>query len=339
MQQKYEIQNIQKKVSHIKVSEATDTLMKNLKISAMREKVLNKWQSMKAKGLSDKEICEILEVSRASLYRWQKDSMPKSRVPKRKRKPQWSLAIEDEVCRLRLDNPLFGKEKIHAKMKNKTSVSTVRRILQKLVKLKKVDPVYVLTGYKKPKKRRFFDNSWAQRLPKGMQSDKQGVLVQIDHMTCRVGDKTIKHFNAWDRKTKINVADVYNRATSGCAAKFLEEVIKEYPFKIESVQVDGGSEFMKDFEQACKEKNIKLFVLPPRSPKLNGGVELINQTWRTEFYNFRDDLPENVLQLSDFVKNYQHYYNFDRPHKALDFLTPFGYFFYISSAPKESHML
>ena len=50
--------------------------------------------------------------------------------------------------------------------------------------------------YKKPKKRRFFDNSWAQRLPKGMQSDKQGVLVQIDHMTCRVGDKTIKHFNA-----------------------------------------------------------------------------------------------------------------------------------------------
>lgn len=96
------------------------------------------------------------------------------------------------------------------------------------------------TRYKKPKKRRFFDNSWAQRLPKGMQSDKQGVLVQIDHMTCRVGDKTIKHFNAWDRKTKINVA--------------------EYPFKIESVQVDGGSEFMKEFEQACQEKNIILKI-------------------------------------------------------------------------------
>ena len=223
-------------------------------------------------------------------------------------------------------------------MMNKTSVSTVGRILQKLVKLKKVSPVHMLTGYKKPKKRRFFDNSWAQRLPKGMQSDKQGVLVQIDHMTCRVGDKTIKHFNAWDRKTKINVADVYSRATSGCAAKFLDEVIKEYPFKIESVQVDGVSEFMKDFEQACQEKNIKLFVLPPRSPKLNGGVERINQTWRTEFYNFRDDLPENILQLSDFVKDYQHFYNFDRPHKALDFLSPFAYFFTISSNPFESYM-
>jgi len=96
---------------------------------------------------------------------------------------------------------------------------------------------------------------------------------------------------------------------------------------------------MKDFEQACKDKNIKLFVLPPRSPKLNGGVERINQTWRTEFYNFRDDLPENILQLSDFVKDYQHFYNFDRPHKALYFLSPFDYFFTISSSHIESHML
>ena len=339
MQQKYEIYNLQKKVSRIKVSEASDTLIKKMKISAAREKVLNKWRSLKAKGLKDQEICEILEVSRASLYRWQKDSIPKSRAPKRKRKPQWSLVQEDEVYHLRLKNPLFGKEKIQSKMINKTSVSTVGRILQKLVKLKKVNPVHMLTGYKKQKKRRFFDNSWAQRLPKGMQSDKQGVLVQIDHMTCRVGDKTIKHFNAWDRKTKINVAEIYSRATSGCAAKFLDKVVAEYPFKIESVQVDGGSEFMKDFEQACQEKNIKLFVLPPRSPKLNGGVERINQTWRTEFYNFRDDLPENILQLSDFVKDFQHYYNFDRPHKALDFLPPFRYFYNISSNHFESHML
>jgi hypothetical protein len=33
-----------------------------------------------------------------------------------------------------------------------------------------------------------------------------------------------------------------------------------------------------------KEKNIKLFILPPRSPKLNGGVERVNQTWQDEFY-------------------------------------------------------
>ena len=111
MQQKYEIYNLQKKVSRIKVSEASDTLIKKMKISAAREKVLKKWRSLKSKGLNDKEICEILEVSRASLYRWQKDSIPQPRAPKRKRKPQWNLTQEDEVYRLRLENPLFGKEK------------------------------------------------------------------------------------------------------------------------------------------------------------------------------------------------------------------------------------
>ncbi|MGI9214863.1 MAG: hypothetical protein ACR2HS_04275 [Gammaproteobacteria bacterium] len=45
-------------------------------------------------------------------------------------------------------------------------------------------------------------------------------------------------------------------------------MIDYFPFKISSIQVDGGSEFMKDFERLCQEKSIDLFVLPPKSPKL-----------------------------------------------------------------------
>jgi IS30 family transposase len=75
-----------------------------------------------------------------------------------------------------------------------------------------------------------------------------------------------------------------SRASSACAAKFLDKIISTFPFPVVSIQVDGGSEFMKDFETACQEKNIPLFVLPPRSPKLNGGVEHCNKTSRHEFY-------------------------------------------------------
>ena len=70
MQQKYEVYELKKRICRIKVSEASDTLMKNKKISAVREKVLKKWQSLKSKVISDRKICEILEVSRSSLYRW-----------------------------------------------------------------------------------------------------------------------------------------------------------------------------------------------------------------------------------------------------------------------------
>ena len=38
------------------------------------------------------------------------------------------------------------------------------------------------------------------------------------------------------------------------------------PFAIRALQVDNGSEFMAEFEQACAERGIALFILPPRSP-------------------------------------------------------------------------
>jgi len=36
---------------------------------------------------------------------------------------------------------------------------------------------------------------------------------------------------------------------------------------------------MADFEKTCQDRRIDLYVLPPRSPKLNGGVERTNGTW------------------------------------------------------------
>lgn len=50
------------------------------------------------------------------------------------------------------------------------------------------------------------------------------------------------------------------------------------------MQVDGGSEFAAGFEQACQQLGFRLFVLPPRSPKLNGHVERAHRTHTEEFH-------------------------------------------------------
>ena len=42
------------------------------------------------------------------------------------------------------------------------------------------------------------------------------------------------------------------------------------------------------FEQECKVRGIRLFVLPPRSPKLNGRVERAQRTHRQEYYERRN---------------------------------------------------
>ena len=60
------------------------------------------------------------------------------------------------------------------------------------------------------------------------------------------------------------------RATSASAARFLDTIVERMPFPIKAIQVDGGSEFRGESEEACRERGILLFVLPPHSPKLNG---------------------------------------------------------------------
>jgi hypothetical protein len=76
-------------------------------------------------------------------------------------------------------------------------------------------------------------------------------------------------------KAKNSVAAAYSNATSRSA-----KAIKQLPFPVLSIQIDGGAEFMKEFEQACSLLNIPLFVLPPRSPKCNANVERANSTFR-----------------------------------------------------------
>ena len=152
-----------------------------------------------------------------------------------------------------------------------------------------------------------------------------GERVQIDHMTVVKNGITVKHFQAWDRKSKYIHAAVYSHAKASSAKRFLLEFIEKSPFPILSIQVDGGSEFMADFEQTCQELNIPLIVLPPRKPTYNGGVERGNRTFREEFYNQPTLLEDSVRGIQSQLTIALHKYNSYRPHKNLKGLTPMQY--------------
>jgi len=92
-------------------------------------------------------------------------------------------------------------------------------------------------------------------------------------------------------------------------------------YAVTALQVDGGSKFMADVETACQAKQLPLFVLPPRSPELNGAVERANGSWRSEFYAVYD-LPGTLTELNPLIDSFQHRYNHFRPHGTLDGLTP-----------------
>jgi hypothetical protein len=127
-----------------------------------------------------------------------------------------------------------------------------------------------------------------------------------------------------DRVSRWAVAMAASRATAASAKRFLDRLIEQAPFPIKAIQVDGGSEFMADFEQACADRSIQLCVLPPRSPKLNGRVERLQDTFRHEFYASYP-LPHRIEPLNRCIQDFNHHYNHQRPHQALGGLTPWQY--------------
>ncbi len=78
------------------------------------------------------------------------------------------------------------------------------------------------------------------------------------------------------------------------------------PFPVNAIQIDGGSEFMAKFEWACRDLGIRLFVLPPRSPKLNGGVERANRTHTEEFYECSSGAVDSVTVTGAFIMKDQY---------------------------------
>ena len=101
--------------------------------------------------------------------------------------------------------------------------------------------------------------------------------MQIDTLSISIlPGQAIKQFTAYDPFAKWTVARPYKRATAKNAAEFLDRVRAQMPDPVRAIQIDGVG-VHAEFEKACADAKIPLYLLPPRSPKLNGAVERCNE--------------------------------------------------------------
>lgn len=77
---------------------------------------------------------------------------------------------------------------------------------------------------------------------------------------------------------------------------------------------------------ADQGRGIKLYVLPPHSPKLNGVVERMNRTSREEIYDLGFDVSTTIEEHNQLLGEQDHTYNHIRPHEALGMQTPQEYY-------------
>jgi transposase InsO family protein len=277
-----------------------------------------------------RKTCRHFDISPDTFYRWKerynrynlRTLEDRSHKPRHVRQPTWSNETEKAVFELREQYPRWGKEKLAVLLKEQglaISVSMVGRILNRL-KSRGIllEPISHCISTRKRQRKRLY----AIRKPKEYIAKEPGDIVEVDTLDVRPMPGVIfKHFTARDIVSRWDVLAASRNATSSAASKFIDTILERMPFPIKAIQVDGGSEFQDVFERTCEAHGIKLFVLPPRSPKLNGHVERAQRTHTEEFYEVTDASFE-MNEINKALTQWEYIYNTIRPHQSLGYLTP-----------------
>jgi transposase InsO family protein len=184
------------------------------------------------------------------------------------------------------------------------SVSTVQRVLDSAGWLKK-----------RSKWKRYHQSS-----PRPL-ADQPGELVEIDtiHLIPDVfyHDKTrIYIYTILDVHSRWAHARAYEKANTWSSLDFLERAKGAAPFQFHTVQSDNGPEFSTYFTENCHTAHRHTRV---RRPNDNAHLERFNRTIQEECLKHRTN---NIQEINQWILDYLDYYNHQRMHMGIHFLTP-----------------
>jgi transposase InsO family protein len=137
--------------------------------------------------------------------------------------------------------------------------------------------------------------------------------------------KRLYQFTAIDDCTRIRVLKVYDACNQNTAIRFIDEVLRRLPFRVHVVQTDNGAEFQSRFHWHLEGLDIRHVYIRPRTPHLNGKVERSHRVDDQEFYQLLDKegVTDDIHLFNDKLREWEDYYNYHRPHGALDGQTPY----------------
>lgn len=297
---------------------------------ARRRDAVGRFEEAMAAGLSSRAAARAVGVSKSTLYRWRTEGArgkwtADSRRPRRFRgEVKRTRALRQAVKALRREWPGVGKIKLALLLRAagwQVSVSTVGRVLRELFDgghLRRAEAGKRRTRLGLGRTARAFAQRWTGPCP----AARAGERVQVDTLAVKLfGGRAARLFVAQDMHTRMMSVMAASAATAASGARFLEKMLADFPFRVRSIQADGGGEFRGAFEQACQARALRLVVLPPRSPKLNGRVESLNNAIRRECLN-PHPAPVGVEELQGQAGDWADRYNRERPHASLNYRKP-----------------
>jgi len=137
--------------------------------------------------------------------------------------------------------------------------------------------------------------------------------------------RRLYQFTAIDDCTRIRVLKVYDRCNQRTAVQFIDDVLRRLPFRVLVVQTDNGAEFQSEFHWHLETRDIRHVYIRPRTRRLNGKVERSHRVDDEEFYQLLDQggISDDIHLFNEKLREWEDYYNYHRPHGALDGQTPY----------------
>ena len=310
-----------------------------------RAKILAHWQIY---GLAS--TLHAFRVSRRTLFRWKarrkkdlgrmESLNPSSRKPKRVRTRRWPIEIIRQIKILRHQHPNLGKEKIHVLLKpfckrmslTLPSITTIGRLISD-------DPLKMRTELRKPScagRRLIRKPKKKARKPKGFKAIQPGHCLAFD---------TVERTVQGCRRYLVTMTDLYSRfsfafATTShgslVAMQFFKAIQAFFPYPIQNILTDNGSEFMKHFDAEIRKQCLFHWHTYPKTPKMNAHCERFNRTLQEEFVNYHSYLLKDTTAFNDKLVDYLIWFNTERPHKSLNLRSPIQ--FLTQEYSKECHM-
>lgn len=272
-------------------------------------------------------------ITRKTLHKWLKrfdetrlETLEEdSRAPQKTRIRNITVVQKRRISVLRNKHLRWGKMKLQKLYKKEYGEYISSWKIQKVIEEKEL--YFDKTKQRKQQKRQ----KQAQIHPKKRITEfvKENKIHHLWHVDTVLLTKSTGGYHylltAIDDLSKLAYARLYPTHSSKQAADFLKRLHYLTEGEIINLHHDNGSEFEKDFKQACEQLSLPQWYSRVRTPKDNAVLERFNRTIQEEFvemtYADVEDIQEFNAELTEWLEEY----NNVRPHQALDYRTPLEY--------------
>lgn len=254
---------------------------------------------LRKRGLSERKSARAVKISRSSL-RYQ---------PRPSRDPE----LVERIKKVARKRKRFGYRRVCAELRREGEAVNAKRVYR----LWRREGL----GLRARKRRR----KTVKQSAAPVRAERPGQVWTYDfiHDACENGRK-LKILTVTDEFHRESLAiQVESRLPSKKVLEVLERLFKEHGAP-EHIRSDNGPEFVaKAVKEMLHKRGCQTLYIEPGSPWQNGHAESFNGKFRDESLNM--EVFWNLAEAKVVIEDWRRYYNQERPHSSLGYLTPLEY--------------